>query len=220
MARLDRDRPRGAYRSGSVVGSTMQGALRVKTGCSRCKKRRKKCDELKPVCSACRRWNFACIWPYPADHLSAACIIPTGHSSNVRIPQAVNGHGCPAFRDQTQLSLLQNFGSVYQGLLCPLAGSTYDNVSRIYVGALDQPWIRDAMSAFTGYMLYARTQDGRLKDLALSSYQMAVVGLKNRLSRQVHYGQELAILVAAAFLGGVEVRLLYSVHETGMLITY
>lgn len=37
--------------------------LRAKTGCLKCRKRRKKCDELKPVCGDCARLRFACVWP-------------------------------------------------------------------------------------------------------------------------------------------------------------
>ncbi|KUJ14201.1 uncharacterized protein LY89DRAFT_784191 [Mollisia scopiformis] len=37
--------------------------LRTKTGCFKCRERRKKCDESRPICSACSRNGFACIWP-------------------------------------------------------------------------------------------------------------------------------------------------------------
>lgn len=36
--------------------------LRSKTGCVRCKLRRKKCDENKPVCHACKRNHLSCSW--------------------------------------------------------------------------------------------------------------------------------------------------------------
>lgn len=36
--------------------------LRTKTGCSTCRTRRKKCDEAKPICSACHRLNIQCIY--------------------------------------------------------------------------------------------------------------------------------------------------------------
>lgn len=38
-------------------------ALRVKSGCLRCRTRKKKCDEKKPACSYCARWNLECCWP-------------------------------------------------------------------------------------------------------------------------------------------------------------
>lgn len=36
---------------------------RSSSGCLLCKKRKKKCDEIKPTCSACRRNFLECAWP-------------------------------------------------------------------------------------------------------------------------------------------------------------
>lgn len=176
--------------------------LRVKTGCLRCRKRRKKCDESKPICGACKRWDFACIWPGNGEDSPPAGQSPSNCSSLAR---AVNSHGCSAFRDQTQFTFLQNFAIVYQTLICPLAGNEYKNVNQVVVISLREAWIRDALNAFTGYMLFSRTSDTKMKERALSSYQMAVVGLKDRLCNQLQKGEELPIIVAATFLGLVEV---------------
>jgi hypothetical protein len=37
--------------------------LKRRTGCLRCKRRHKRCDEFKPKCSYCSRWQLECIWP-------------------------------------------------------------------------------------------------------------------------------------------------------------
>ena len=34
--------------------------LRVKTGCTTCKRRKKKCDEMRPVCGICARLDIVC----------------------------------------------------------------------------------------------------------------------------------------------------------------
>lgn len=182
--------------------------LRVKTGCLRCRKRRKKCDESKPICGACKRWAFTCIWPGSGDDQLASS---EAHSNCASLARATSSHGCSAFRDQTQFTFLQNFAIVYQTLICPLAGSEYKNVNQVVVISLREPWIRDALNAFTGYMLFSKTSDTKMKEVALSSYQMAVVGLKNRLCHKLQEGEELPLIVAATFLGLVEVRLIYSV---------
>ena len=36
--------------------------LRVKSGCDTCRRRRKKCDEQKPVCGHCERLGLRCTW--------------------------------------------------------------------------------------------------------------------------------------------------------------
>ncbi|KAK7424430.1 hypothetical protein QQX98_000395 [Neonectria punicea] len=37
--------------------------FRVKTGCFTCRSRKKKCDELRPVCTGCERNKLGCRWP-------------------------------------------------------------------------------------------------------------------------------------------------------------
>lgn len=41
--------------------------LRVRTGCLTCRRRKKKCDEAKPVCRGCERNRFECKWPGPHE---------------------------------------------------------------------------------------------------------------------------------------------------------
>lgn len=41
--------------------------LRVRTGCLTCRRRKKKCDEAKPVCSGCDRNKLECSWPRPHE---------------------------------------------------------------------------------------------------------------------------------------------------------
>ena len=36
---------------------------RSSTGCLICRRRKKKCDEVKPTCTACKRNFLECIWP-------------------------------------------------------------------------------------------------------------------------------------------------------------
>lgn len=38
---------------------------RKKTGCTNCRKRRKRCDEVMPECNACRRNHLECSWTSP-----------------------------------------------------------------------------------------------------------------------------------------------------------
>ncbi|KPM38030.1 hypothetical protein AK830_g8532 [Neonectria ditissima] len=41
--------------------------FRVKTGCFTCRGRKKKCDEVKPLCSGCKRNKLSCRWPTSAQ---------------------------------------------------------------------------------------------------------------------------------------------------------
>ena len=42
--------------------------VRVKTGCLKCRSRKKKCDETKPVCRGCERNFLECTWPNTNSH--------------------------------------------------------------------------------------------------------------------------------------------------------
>lgn len=37
--------------------------VRVRTGCYTCRRRKKKCDEARPICGGCGRNDLACSWP-------------------------------------------------------------------------------------------------------------------------------------------------------------
>lgn len=43
--------------------------LRSKGGCKSCRSNKKKCDEVKPICSTCQRKNITCIWPTEEEML-------------------------------------------------------------------------------------------------------------------------------------------------------
>lgn len=38
---------------------------RSRQGCLTCRRRKKKCDEVKPICAACLRNTLGCVWPAP-----------------------------------------------------------------------------------------------------------------------------------------------------------
>ncbi|CDK28329.1 unnamed protein product [Kuraishia capsulata CBS 1993] len=40
---------------------------RVRTGCRNCRRRHKKCDELRPVCTSCSKKGETCQWPLKGD---------------------------------------------------------------------------------------------------------------------------------------------------------
>lgn len=49
----------------------MPRKLRTKSGCLACRRRRKKCDEGKPVCEACARLRIACTWQSDEERVTA-----------------------------------------------------------------------------------------------------------------------------------------------------
>ena len=55
--------PQRASQSTSIHQQLRPRRTRVKTGCMPCRLRRKKCDELKPICSGCSRNHLICYPP-------------------------------------------------------------------------------------------------------------------------------------------------------------
>lgn len=41
----------------------VQRIFRVRTGCLTCRRRKKKCDEARPICAGCQRNDLGCQWP-------------------------------------------------------------------------------------------------------------------------------------------------------------
>ena len=57
-------------------------ASRSRGGCLSCKARKKKCDEIRPRCSDCRRLNLACRWKCPPSRSPSPSHV-SSHSSTV-----------------------------------------------------------------------------------------------------------------------------------------
>ncbi|OWB85483.1 hypothetical protein B5S33_g4151 [[Candida] boidinii] len=55
---------------------------RTKTGCFCCRKRKKKCDELKPICSGCSRNHLTCVYP-TEESLKKKSTIPKKKASKI-----------------------------------------------------------------------------------------------------------------------------------------
>lgn len=58
--------------------------LRVRTGCFTCRSRKKKCDEVKPVCAGCHRNKLDCRWPTQSQIITRK---RTRRSSSISSPR-------------------------------------------------------------------------------------------------------------------------------------
>ncbi|KAH6668812.1 fungal-specific transcription factor domain-containing protein [Halenospora varia] len=90
--------------------------LRTKTGCFMCRKRRKKCDEVKPVCTDCSKHSFKCVWPAPGHaHVGHAHIREDGHRTPLVVARKrqlhrndVNLPDTPFSDDSTMIGLARS----------------------------------------------------------------------------------------------------------------
>ncbi|RGP77481.1 hypothetical protein FLONG3_4400 [Fusarium longipes] len=72
----------------SSSGMRPMPIIRSRTGCFTCRKRKKKCDESKPICSGCKRNKLDCIWPEPATNNSSSTSSSTTTTNNTKVATA------------------------------------------------------------------------------------------------------------------------------------
>lgn len=53
------------YRGAPFPSKWRRNHPRSKNGCLTCRSKRKKCDEVRPICTGCIRSNLECTWPTP-----------------------------------------------------------------------------------------------------------------------------------------------------------
>lgn len=53
------------YRGAPFPSKWRRNHPRSKNGCLTCRSKRKKCDEVRPICTGCTRSNLECTWPTP-----------------------------------------------------------------------------------------------------------------------------------------------------------
>lgn len=64
-----------APKPGIKVGRARQ-LVRSKTGCLTCRRRKKKCDEVHPICQGCQRNQLECTWAVPSTSIPAVSYKP------------------------------------------------------------------------------------------------------------------------------------------------
>ncbi|KAH7042271.1 hypothetical protein B0J12DRAFT_674522 [Macrophomina phaseolina] len=99
-------------------------ATRSTTGCFMCRRRHKKCDEVRPVCAGCGRNRLLCSWPSPTSTALASRpdeprSYPNCEAGLASAPPAVSAAGLsfaaplpPVFRVARNRTLLQHYADV------------------------------------------------------------------------------------------------------------
>jgi len=195
--------------------------LRTKTGCLKCRERRKKCDERRPTCSACARLQVACIFgdatsgenrqssetssPVPAVELVSRS--PENWIAHSPLPTSmVIKHG--GLSTQRDCNVFQYCATKYiQLLTTPEATSEFRDLSFVFGLGFDEPWVMHA--ALAPAALHASYSELVPKEAAISYSQSALHGLRraiqtrfrdNTISRDM-------VLAASLYLGVFEVCL-------------
>lgn len=70
--------------------------VRSRSGCFTCRRRKKKCDEAKPLCSGCRRNRLDCRWPVQSGSSSPSSAQDSPPRPAAPWPDGDDGRGSPA----------------------------------------------------------------------------------------------------------------------------
>lgn len=182
-------------------------------GASQCRKRRKKCDEHRPVCGGCNFTGYSCIWPSreSSSPVSAGIVIAQNvqnrliRRASATLTRGVSS-GYQPFRDQTQFSLtIGAVPAILPFLRKPIPTEACD-LSLITTCAFKEEWLRDALSAFSA-VFHSRSK-AELGNLAFIYYHRSCVALRNSLdlSSGASHLDDPSTTIASVFLGLFEVR--------------
>lgn len=195
--------------------------LRSKTGCDKCRERRKKCDERRPICGACARLQLWCTYRELSLHPSASPASPNVSrrdqtpemlDSPVESLPAISPRSTSLWLRPSGLRTEQDFNVFHycstkfiQLLTSPEATSEFRDASFVFAIGFDEPWVMHA--ALAPAALHASSAALIPKEDAMMYTQSALQGLRqaiqspNRLSASRE-----TFLAASLFLGVFEVN--------------
>lgn len=187
--------------------------LRTKDGCLRCRARRKKCDNAKPICGSCQRLDLRCLWSRAGDLQAQSASSEVQKRTTLYAPEACSVtrslKSYLPFNDQEEFDLVTRIPSCFYAIT--------SNVSRFGPGdftlllhiALESDFVRPAITAFVAYVLRLVTEEKRLERLTLENYQKAVVKAGQVITHGPSLEEAFGLHISACVLGMTEVCPLY-----------
>ncbi|KAJ5973709.1 hypothetical protein N7481_010919, partial [Penicillium waksmanii] len=190
---------------------------RSRLGCLSCRRRKKKCDEVKPTCAACLRNDLRCVWPDPSlpasgsgvgstlQQQAASNAIPVPASNAWALASSSAHHNLPIATIPASLSPFSVPGSVLSGaetwrlldhylkdtanrLTC-LQDSANPFLHTLLPVALGDELLMNTILALSGVHLMQRLPElnSDLQSLTWSSYTSALKQL--RIALPAAFGQ-------------------------------
>lgn len=178
-----------------------------KGGCNRCKARRKKCDEIRPICSACAKWGWPCSYdsrqprshppPVVALELSTEDLAITSQ----RLPEAVQRFG-----DLVENKVLETIPHLIQTFFSPTSAGRTRDLQVMWQLMLSNNLLRNAcVACFSAIM----QNTAALVEKSQVTYGRALQSLRSSIANE-NLDQENTICIVASvvFLGKLEVMFL------------
>jgi hypothetical protein len=181
--------------------------LRTLSGCLTCRRRRKKCDDVRPLCTLCSRLGLHCVWvqstSYGEGQAHRACVQSAetpGHQRGIVVPN--QQHQITARHRDFQEDLTAQCSSWIASTLSPLALAQWRSAETLMIELQGCRVRREAIAAFAAAIV---TQGGRRSDrpteLVLKS--QALAGVRSGVLQFAHgdlQRSSLPALIISVFL--------------------
>lgn len=177
-----------------------------KSGCNRCKERRKKCDELRPVCSACTKWGWSCSYDSRHPRTRPPPVVALELSTNdmvipsQRLPELVQRFG-----DLVENKVLETIPELIKTFFSPTSAGRTRDLQVMWQLMLSNNLLRNAcVACFAAIM----RNTAALVEKSQVTYGRALQSLRSSISREYSDHENLICIIAAVvFLGKMEVNL-------------
>jgi len=154
--------------------------LRTLSGCLTCRRRRKKCDDVRPECGSCSRLELRCAWDASTGgHEGQVCsprievTKPTKYQYD-RLP--LEHHQQDIFHSQhIHPELTAQCSSWISSTLSPLAMTQWRSAETLMIELQRCRVRREAIAAFAATIVSHGERDGQPAELELKSYALAGV---------------------------------------------
>lgn len=175
-----------------------------KGGCNRCKSRRKKCDEVRPVCSACAKWGWSCSYdssqprshppPVVALELSTNDLATTSR----RLPELVQRFG-----DLVENKVLETIPDLIKTFFSPTSTGRTQDLQVMWQLMLSNNLLRNAcIACFSAIMQNTEA----LVEKSQVTYGRALQSLRSSIaSENLDLEHTICVVASVVFLGKLEV---------------
>lgn len=153
---------------------------RAKTGCLTCRQRKKKCDEIRPRCSGCRRNHESCSWP-----ISTYVPHQTSTTSTLSPSFAINVHtGRACYLTPDSALLLSHYLSETAPMLATAPVEKNPFITHVVPLAYTDDLLMHSVLALGGtHLAFKKDSDVQIQIATWQHYSAVVSGLRCELLR-------------------------------------
>lgn len=190
--------------SSSCSQAMRRARLRSREACRTCKCRRKKCDEVRPVCGSCQRLCLRCDWIGSTNRTVAS----HRHTQSMSCPVSPLRRlltSKPNFTSDLEYDLLCRWPSCYTAIAIPGALLDHTHLSVFVTVAIQEASIRSALVTFSAYTLFIQGEAQFTPIFILKAYQKSVQQLLLALYNSHLAIDSVALVISATMLGMIEV---------------